>query len=294
MKVLAPATTANLGPGFDLLGASLDMENEIWAEFADSYFLQEEGYSEGTELDDHLVCKVMRSFLMEQGISRPFALKAKNRIPFARGLGSSSAAIVGGLVLANALAGSPLDAAELLRRAVEIEGHPDNVAPALLGGVVLAAKDTYISLPAPQVSAFVLIPDFKVSTEKARRILPQTYSREVAVRNSSRLSQLVIALERGDSELFLQALDDEIHQPFRGQLIPGYDALSAQAVKLGGRIVISGSGPTLLYLTAESPDTAKKAASDLSETWKEQFAVENAVVQVKLGAKGARILEAED
>ncbi|HOL13349.1 MAG TPA: hypothetical protein PLD61_03185, partial [Bacillota bacterium] len=107
-------------------------------------------------------------------------------------------------------------------------------------------------------------------------------------------SQVVIALERGDSELFLQALDDEIHQPFRGQLIPGYDALSAQAVKLGGRIVISGSGPTLLYLTAESPDTAKKAASDLSETWKEQFAVENAVVQVKLGAKGARILEAED
>ncbi|MDD2430119.1 MAG: homoserine kinase [Firmicutes bacterium] len=290
MRALVPATTANLGPGFDLVGASLDLEMEVEAEFAEDYSLNETGYTEDASMKDHLVFKVMVEFLKEHGIERPFALKTLNRIPFARGLGSSSAAIVGALVLANELCKKPLTTHELLQKAIEIEGHPDNVAPALLGGVILSTATTFIKLPAPFVESFALVPDYKISTKAARKVLPSTVSRDVAVGNSGLLAQLVIALERGDSEMFLDALSDKIHEPYRGELIPGYKDLSKEAKKRDGKLIISGSGPTLLYLKNSGIQEAERDVKELSEIWSSKHHLQNEVVHIILGTNSTKII----
>lgn len=282
MKVIVPATTANLGPGFDLLGATLDIENEIVAEFADDYSLVEEGYSDKNPFSEHLIAQIMLGFFKEQGIVQPFSLQTKNRIPFARGLGSSSAAIVGALFLANEMCGRPLTKEELLNKAIAIEGHPDNVAPALLGGVVVCLKDSFINLPPPTVEACVLIPDFRLETKKAREALPSKINHGSAVKNSASLAQLILALERGDSDLFLSSLEDELHEPYRGKLIPGFFELRRQAEDFGGKLVISGSGPTLLYFANHH---ALVTAQELSEKWQ----LPNQVLPVKIGKTATRL-----
>ncbi len=282
MRVLIPATTANLGPGFDLLGASLNIDNEIEAEFSESYSLIEEGYTEQKPFNEHLIAQIMASFFQEFGITKPFFLKTLNRIPLARGMGSSSAAIVGALFLANKMSKANLTDEELLQRAIAIEGHPDNVAPALLGGVILTANSYFLRLPAPQVEACLLIPDYKLETKKARTVLPKTVPLEIAVSNSGKLAQLVLALEREDGELFLESLADKIHEPYRGELIPGFKNLSQKAQDLGGKLIISGAGPTLLYLKKKH---AKKDAHVLSKIWQ----LQNEVLEVKIGAGGTRL-----
>lgn len=287
MKVLVPATTANLGPGFDLLGASLDVENQLEAYFSDEYSLVEEGYSDGKPYTENLIFKIMVEFFNSFGEKRAFALKTTNEIPFQRGMGSSSAAIVGALFLANEMINRPLDINALVEKAIEIEGHPDNVAPALLGGVIFSTSDKeYLRLPPPNVSAYLLVPDFKIETRAARAVLPNEVKRELATRNSSKLAKLVLSLEREDGQLFLSSLDDEIHEPYRGKLIPGFHKLRAKAIEFGGRIIISGSGPTLIYL--KEPDENNTACSDatlLSESWE----LDNKVLAVKLGSNRVRL-----
>lgn len=282
MKVLIPATTANLGPGFDLLGASLNIDNEIEAEFSESYSLIEEGYTEQKPFQEHLIAQIMVSLFKEFGITKPFALKTLNRIPFARGMGSSAAAIVGALLLANQMSKANLTNEDLLHRAIAIEGHPDNVAPALLGGVILTTKNKFFKLPPPQVEACLLIPEYKLETKKARAVLPKTIPLEIAVLNSAKLAQLVLALERGDGELFLESLADQLHEPYRGDLIPGFKMLRKKAEELGGKLIISGAGPALLYLKKKQ---AKPDAKLLTQIW----SLPNEVLEVKIGANGALI-----
>lgn len=283
MRVLIPATTANLGPGFDLLGASLNIVNEIQAEFSESYSLIEEGYTEDKAFQKHLIAQIMVEFFKELGIIKPFALKTLNRIPFARGMGSSAAAIVGALLLANQMSKANLSNEALLQRAIAIEGHPDNVAPALLGGVILTTKDNFLRLPPPQVEACLLIPEYKLETKKARAVLPKTVPLEIAVGNSAKLAQLVLALERGDGELFLESLADQFHEPYRGDLIPGYNMLKQKAEELGGKLIISGSGPALLYMKKKQ---AKADVKVLTQVWQ----LQNEVLEVKIGANGGRIV----
>lgn len=282
MKVLIPATTANMGPGFDLMGASLNLDNELKGEFSAEYSLTETGYLDGKPFGENLIAQIMLAFFKEHGETRPFKIEAVNQIPFARGLGSSSAAIVGALFLANEMLGCPEDRLALLKRAIAIEGHPDNVAPALFGGVVLSNQDQVLRLPAPVIEACVMIPDFKLETKKARTVLPQQIDHQVAVRNSANLAQLVLALERGDSDLFLASLEDKLHEPYRGTLIPGFFELRELASKKGGKLIISGSGPTLLYLAKKN---AYKDAKELSESW----SLKNEVVKVQLGSQGVRL-----
>jgi homoserine kinase len=216
----------------------------------------------------------------------PIAIDITLKIPLARGLGSSATAIVGGLVGANVLAGSPLSTEDVMNLAIAMEGHPDNVVPALVGGCRLAATSldsnwaiadiTWHSDLAP----IVAIPDFELSTAEARRVLPQDYSRADAIFNVSHLGLLLRGLETGREDWLRAALQDRIHQPYRQSLIKGYDAVQAAALDAGAYgLVISGAGPTLLAL-AHQKDAAEVAIA-LSTTWISQgISVQTQVLQL--------------
>jgi homoserine kinase len=264
VTVEVPATSANLGPGFDCLGLALDLHDVLTGEVVDSgLIVQVEGEGAGTLPRDerHLVVRAMRSAFEALDVTPPgLVLRAVNRIPQSRGLGSSSAAIVGGLALARALvAGGAelLDDAALLRLATRLEGHPDNVAPALLGGFVVSGHDgaeTWgIPAPvAPQVSAVAFVPPGGVSTELARGLLPDQVPHASAAANSGRAALLVAALGGATDQLF-RATEDFLHQQFRGPAMPESLALVGSLRAAGLAAVVSGAGPTVLVLTVDDP-----------------------------------------
>lgn len=259
-RVRVPATSANLGPGFDSLGLALSLFNEVSLQLADADALAAtgEGASElavrNTTVAHHAAHCVFDALKISvAGVH----LTLHNRVPFARGLGSSSAAIVGGLMAANEWArhhaGRALDEQQLLDLAQNIEGHPDNVAPALLGGLVVAATRENGSVAALRVPVArwprfaVWVPDAQLETKVARGVLPQQYSRADAVWNLSRAALLVGALSSGDFSVLSEALRDKIHQDFRAPLVPGFAVLSRAARDSGAYgVTLSGAGPCLL------------------------------------------------
>lgn len=256
--VTVPATSANLGPGFDTLGLALDLRDHLEAEVIDSGLVVEvSGYGDGeVPLDErHLVVRAMRATFDRLGQEPPgLRLSCTNVIPHARGLGSSSAAIVGGVWLARELlAGGHLllDDAALLDIAARLEGHPDNVAPALLGGFVIAGQDpdaSFFAVPGsvdPRVSAVVFVPSEPVSTEAARGLLPADVPHADAAANAGRAALLVAALS-GRPEQLLRATEDRLHQQYRRPAMPDSLALVETLRADGVPAVISGAGPTVL------------------------------------------------
>jgi homoserine kinase len=198
-----------------------------------------------------------------------FAIEARSPIPLRGGLGSSAAAIVGGLVAANRVLGAGLDASALLGLATEIEGHPDNVAAALLGGVaiVTAAGGGYRWLrvmPAMPLAVVLATPALEIETAAARRVLPREVSREDAVFNIGRATLLVGALAQGREDLLGDALQDRLHEPYRAGLVPGFEAVKAAGIGAGAYgVVLSGSGPTLAAFAAPSAaDAVGRAMHD--------------------------------
>ena len=264
VTVEVPATSANLGPGFDCLGLALDLHDTLTAEVVDSGLLVEvvgEGADSLPCDERHLVVRAMRVGFDALGVTPPgLVLRATNRIPQSRGLGSSSAAIVGGLALARELiegGTALLDDAALLRLATRIEGHPDNVAPALLGGFVVAGHDgaeTWgVRAPvAAEISAVVFVPPGGLSTEVARGLLPDEVSHATAAANSGRTALLVAALGGATDQLF-RATEDFLHQEFRAPAMPDSLALVQSLRAEGLAAVVSGAGPTVLVLTADEP-----------------------------------------
>ncbi len=254
LVVRVPATTANLGPGFDVLGMALGLWNEIHVEPASS--LQITVYGEGEKTlprdERNLVYQAMRALAAEVGKPLPpVSLTMHNRIPLQSGLGSSAAAVVGGLLAASALLGISPGQEVLLRLAVKLEGHPDNVAPALLGGLVAVAMiektplAMRVPLP-PEMHVVVVLPDARVATEEARRALPTHVSFSDAVFNLSRAVLTVLALSRGDYQTLARVMVDRLHEPYRHSYIPGYTAAVAAGQEAGAvAVVISGSGPAL-------------------------------------------------
>jgi homoserine kinase len=264
VTVEVPATSANLGPGFDCLGLALDLHDTLTAEVVDSGLaveIQGEGSDSLPRDERHLVVRSMRTGFEALGVAPPgLVLRATNRIPQSRGLGSSSAAIVGGLALAQALVEGvdPLPDVDLLRLATLIEGHPDNVAPALLGGFVVSGhdgNDTWgVRAPlAPEVSAVALVPPEGVSTEVARGLLPGDVSHGVAAANSGRAALLVAALG-GATDALYRATEDFLHQDFRAPAMPKSLELVRTLRAAGLAAVVSGAGPTVLVLTVGEPD----------------------------------------
>lgn len=272
-KVVVPATTANLGPGFDCLGLALSLYNTttVYPAIRSQFVVQGEGEG-GLALDEsNLVWRAACHLWQRVGHPEPtLALTMDNAIPLSRGLGSSSAAIVAGLLLANRVAGEPIQLPDLVAMATEIEGHPDNVAPALLGGLVVSAMNANQVLTAnfpwpAQLQIVVAVPEFELATQQARQALPATVAHGDAVFNASRVALLLAALRSGDLDLLRQAVDDRLHQPYRLPLIPGAVGARAEAERAGAlATAISGAGPTLLALVGpqQNPSAVGKAMRD--------------------------------
>ena len=255
VEVRVPATSANLGPGFDVLGLALGLYNEIVYDEADRVAVAIEGEGAG-RLDTgtgNVVVRAARMAYEAAGRRFPGAtIRCVNRIPPARGLGSSAAAWVGGLVAANALLGSPLERDALLALACRAEGHPDNVAAALLGGLTVSSVSgesvVALSLPVPaDLLWVVLVPETESSTHEARAVLPETVKRTDAVFNLQRMGLLLASLASGRVDLLGVAMDDRLHQPQRQALFPWMDAVRQAALGAGALgCVLSGAGPSLL------------------------------------------------
>ncbi|MBX6377252.1 MAG: homoserine kinase, partial [Clostridia bacterium] len=283
-----PATSANLGPGFDCLGMALSLYN--WVEIeetpdVDRVEVVGEGAASLVANADNLVVAAASRLFAEVGY-RPRGLTVRlfNRIPLSRGLGSSAAAIVGGLVAANRLAGDPLTPDELLQLAVFMEGHPDNVTPAMLGGFTVACmangRSLTVRLDPPDLQLAVLVPDHPVGTHEARRVLPHHVEWRDAVANVQRASLLVAALTSGRWDLLPTALEDRLHQPYRLRLVPGLAEALAAARRRSGLLggCLSGSGSSLLLFLA--PGTPSLTAAS----------VEAVADELRLRGIGCRVL----
>ncbi|OAB48068.1 homoserine kinase [Paenibacillus antarcticus] len=255
--VKVPASTANLGPGFDTLGMALSLYS--WIEMKESEHTQFHLYGDqmnGLTTDkSNLVYKVAQLVFDEAGVCVPeIEISMYSDIPLTRGLGSSASAIIGGMVAANALIGSPLSKDKLFDMATKLEGHPDNVGASLFGGIITAVWDgvhaDYIKMePHNNLEVLVVIPEFQLSTSDARKVLPDQISREDAIYNISRSSLLVAALSQGRFDLIGRAMSDRLHQPYRASLVPGMSRILEEAPNRGALgVALSGAGPTLLAL----------------------------------------------
>ncbi|MCT4595171.1 MAG: homoserine kinase [Anaeromicrobium sp.] len=270
IRVQVPATTANVGPGFDALGIALDLYNVFYMEEIDSGLIIE-GVDEEFKNEDNLIYQSMVTTFEEIGY-RPkgIRIKVESNIPVSRGLGSSATCIVGGIMGANALGGSILDKYGILKIATEIEGHPDNVAPCIFGGMVTSIYDKgeihYSKIPVKNDYSFCpLIPNFKLSTSEARGVLPEVVDYKKAVFNVGRVALLIGSLVNGEDELLGLACDDVLHQPYRGGLIRDYDNI-VNAVKEAGvkGVFLSGAGPTIMTIVRENHDYIKRMNDYLS------------------------------
>lgn len=261
-RVRVPATSANLGPGFDCMGLALDWYDELGARTTDAgldFELSGEGADQVPRDEGHLVVATLRQGLADLGESADgLVFSAHNTIPHSRGLGSSAAAIVGGLALAWALArpGTELDRDWLDRLSSVAEGHPDNAVAAVRGGAVLAwmtgDQVDVVQLPlASGVRAIAYVPTFEVPTKGARQVLPDLVPRLDAVRQATRSALLVHALVHEPAHL-LEATDDLLHQPYRAELMrPSADLVAALRAS-GVPAVISGAGPTVLAIGTDA------------------------------------------
>jgi homoserine kinase len=319
VTISVPATTANIGPGFDCLGAALSLYNRFTFSHLSSQ-KRTDGVSEevanrtnnppaliitahGEEADrvqtdaSNLAYQAFCNLYQFLGQPIPAVqLEIELGVPLARGLGSSATAIVGGLVGANVLAGSPLSSQQVLELAVAMEGHPDNVVPALLGGCRLAATKPTLEIDSgweicdipwhPAVVPIVAIPNFELSTAEARRVLPTDYSRADAIFNTAHLGLLVRGLETGNGEWLRGALQDRIHQPYRQTLIPGYGAVQQAAIAAGAYgLVISGAGPTLLALA--KGNRAESIRAEIAAAWANE-GIAATVKVLQIDHQGAR------
>jgi homoserine kinase len=269
--VRVPATSANLGPGYDVLGAALALHLELEVEEAGTFSVEAEGLD--VPLDRSNLCvKAFESLRSADGI----AFRIRSEIPLAAGLGSSAAAIVAGLLAADHLYELAQEPEDLLLRAAEIEGHPDNVAAALYGGFVVCAGDgdslAATRLDPPQgVEGVVVVPEEKVPTEEARKAIPEQVPLVDAVANVAAASELVLGIQRSDLTLIGRGLADRLHQPSRARLYPRSMEIVQEAPRMGAiGASISGAGPTVLVWTFwQSTGDVMKALSKRVGDWAE-------------------------
>jgi homoserine kinase len=273
VTVTTPATSANLGPGFDCLGLALDLRDELQATVTGSGLgvdVVGEGAGDLARDETHLVVRAMRAAfeLLGEGPDG-LLVSCRNRIPHARGLGSSSAAIVGGIALARALVedgSSRLDLDGCLALATALEGHPDNVAAALFGGLVVSGQDAgsvwaHRAAIDDRIGLVAFVPPTGLATELARELLPRTVPYAAAVANTGRAALLVAALAAGPDRL-LRATEDFLHQSYRGPAMPQSLGLLDRLRADGHAAVVSGAGPTVVVLRADDGDLSAYTPTD--------------------------------
>ena len=268
ITIKVPATSANLGPGFDALGLALGLWNESTFEFADDFtvYLEGEGKGRLPAGKNNMIIRAAQK--LAERVDKelhPFVVHCVNHIPPGSGLGSSAAATLTGLLAANVLTDSRLPNDEILKIAAEIEGHPDNVAPALMGGLVVSTvSDKNViarTLPVTPMRVTIVLPDFHFPTRAARTSLPKQVDMKEAVHNISRAVLLTEAFRTGDLSLLGEAMSDRLHQPYRLKLIPGAEA-AMQAMRADGvpAVALSGAGPSLIAFS-KTESNAGLAAS---------------------------------
>lgn len=280
MRVQVPASSANLGPGFDALGLALALYDDVVVRVTDEPGLSVDvagmGAASVPRNARHLVVRSMRAaFRLLGGAPAGLEVVCANRIPHGRGLGSSAAAIVAGVIAARGLVvngAERLDDAAVLELVTSLEGHPDNVAACLRGGLTVAWTDAdrvgAVSAPvSPSIAPVALIPGSSASTKSARKLLPETVPHVDAARNAGRAALLVEAL-RARPDLLMAATEDRLHQPFRAEAMPRTAALMTELREAGIPAVVSGAGPTVLALT--TTETRERACGYARRGWTAQ------------------------
>lgn len=270
VRVRIPASTANLGSGFDAVGMALQLYTTITMREADETRIELKGKElEGVPQDKSNLLYQVASYLYQQaGLKAPeLYMEVTTEVPLTRGLGSSASAIVGALAGANVLAGEPFSKDQLFYMASKWEGHPDNVGASMFGGIVVATMPEnedekaipYLHIAVPNgLKTLVVIPHYYLSTEQARNVLPQTYERGDVVYSIGHSSLLVAALAQGRLDLLATAMRDRIHQPYRSKLVPGLEEMLSEATKHGAiGAALSGAGPTVLFFYSEEPAKEK-------------------------------------
>ncbi len=270
IKIRVPATSANLGPGFDCLGLALDIWNEVKFEEADESIYQVTG--EGADILNRrpknlLTNSFKRVYELCGKPLNGINIQAHNNIMLNSGLGSSAAAIVAGIYGANEMLDKPLDTNAVLKLAAQIEGHPDNVAPAILGGLVVSAttENEIITrrYEVPSLTIVIVKPDVRWHTHTARSVLPKSVSREDAIFNIGRTALVIDALRNGDLELLQKVMDDRIHQSHRLKHIPAGIA-AYKTAKQFGAAALSGAGPSIIcFVPQEDTQIAKGKIIDV-------------------------------
>jgi homoserine kinase len=280
-EVRVPATSANLGAGYDLIGAALNCYNQFFFRLVapeTALCIRTSGrFGDAVSFpldQNNTVWQAFASVFQARGLTPPpVEIELGVNIPPARGLGSSSTAIVAGLLAANACLEQPFSKTEILQQAIAWEGHPDNVAPALLGGCVLSLEtadgfQSFVLEVPDDLNWVICFPDFELETKKAREVVPQSLNREDCVRNTSYLAALVAGLAQNNDQLLALGLNDCLHQPYRQILVPGMSDVM-QAAKAAGALgsVLSGAGPSLLALCRQN---APEIAAAMQAAWNKQ------------------------
>ena len=302
VTVRVPGTSANCGPGFDCLGLAATIYNDLELTLLEEDNLIIDAHGDGAETiptdEKNIIWKAARMILDRSGNGDKFKgaiLKMQNNIPMSRGLGSSAAAIVAGLTAANEIVGKPFTKKDILKFATEIEGHPDNVAPAIYGGFTISTVDkfnvqTFSFLPKIRLKLIVAVPDFPLSTRIARQVLPKTVSMKDAVFNVSRASMLVAALMQGKENFLTTAFDDAIHQPYRTKLVPGMQEVFQAAKKEGALgVCLSGAGPCLIAFSTTNKHIENNIAVEMVQAFKRNDVQANALI-LDLDTRGAYVL----
>ena len=300
IRVRVPGTSANCGPGFDAIGVACTIYNDLELTLKEEEGLVIEVEGEGAANipadERNIVLRAIRTLLKRAHRDdevKGFHIRMTNHIPLSRGLGSSAAAIVAGLKAANALLGNRFSRRELLQLATNIEGHPDNVAPAIFGGFTISVVtrgrvECFSLMPRMPLKLVVAVPQFPLSTRLARSVLPEQVRMRDAVFNVSRAALLVAALTKGQPRFLRSAFADALHQPYREKLIPGMRDVFRAARRAGALgASLSGAGPCLIAYTLENEEAVGQA---MVEAFREHE-IEAHALQLSLDAHGARILK---
>ena len=295
LQVRVPATSANLGPGFDVLGLALDLHNVFTLEVTDRTTVQIEGFGSDLDADENNLYYRAFTHLFEVAgeVAPSLSVRMKLNIPPGKGLGSSATAVIGGLVAANEYLGRRFGQAELLAEAIKLEhgGHADNVAPALLGGLVVnvveAGQVISVGLPFPaELQAVVFTPDFAMDTVQGRALMPGEYNREDAVYNSSRVALFLAALAEGRYDLLRVAMQDRLHQPYRGRIFPLLPALIEAALRAGAHgACLSGGGSSVLALATKHTESIARALLETAQ----QAGIGGTTIVTRADEEGARV-----
>jgi homoserine kinase len=267
VTIRVPATVANLGPGFDILALAVQLQNEVeaWSEPAGGITI-DPGPGSPEVLRDparNLISRALVAACEAAGADLPgVGIRCRNAIPFGRGLGSSAAAALSGVLAANALANLGWDEQQVIAHAARIEGHADNVGAAMLGGMVICAGEVpVVQVAVPdQLRAVLFVPDAEMDTEAARRVVPGSFSREDAIHNAARCALLVTAMLTGRLPLLAEAMRDRWHQPARSLLMPHVPPLIEAALAAGAHgACLAGAGPSVLALCTGDTDRVASA-----------------------------------